>query len=93
MHIRFKPKIIHSNKTKQYITGCIALSWLCTFMFLHKEFERLKISMHSWFPHFRSESSMSSNTSRDGIKVFQIEDFATYGVLGSCSISKTSLLQ
>jgi hypothetical protein len=43
----------HSNKTKQYIFGCIAFGWLCIFMLLHKGIKRLKINTYSWLPHFR----------------------------------------
>ena len=44
---------IHS-KTKHYIIiGYIALRWLCIFMLLHKEIERLKIKTYDWFPYFR----------------------------------------
>ena len=54
MHIHSKPE---RNPFKQnqtmYIFGCIALDWLCIFMLLHKEIERLKIKMYSRLPHFR----------------------------------------
>jgi hypothetical protein len=32
--------------------GCIALTWLCIFMLLHKEIERLKINTYGRLPHF-----------------------------------------
>ena len=44
---------IHSSKTKQYINVYIALGWLCIFMLLHKEIERLEFSKYSQLPHFQ----------------------------------------
>ena len=44
---------IHSSKSKQYVIDCISLGWLCIFMLLHKQIERLKINMYIWLPHFQ----------------------------------------
>ena len=45
-------KEIRSNKTKEFIFNFISLGWLCIFMFLHKEIERLKIDTYSRLPLF-----------------------------------------
>ena len=52
IHIHSKPKRNPFQQNQTILIGYIAPSWLCIFMLLHEEIERLKINMYIRLHHF-----------------------------------------